>query len=335
MGRWGWRPLVVSTFVSVWVVGCNLLSDSTAATQPPSPYPPVTLTVGRASRASPPAPTPALARTSPAATDPAPAPNTPTPLPTASAYIVQPGDTALDIALAAGIDLQALRDANGGQSLSILTIGQTLIIPPPDPNAVVPVASLPTAVPVALSVELPDCVPFGASGSLCLGRVLNGQAVAAANIELTAIARDGAGQETRVVLAVEQDVLPAGGWAPYRVQLSIPPEAIASLALEVSSADPAPDPAVITVRDSQLAWRDGRAEVNGTLVNTTDSIVRLARAVVTLQAADGRVLGYRVIPLDARLGPNRETAFEATVVALSEPGLLPRVTIQVEAQAEN
>lgn len=331
MGHWGWRPLVVSTFLSVWVAGCNLLSDSAASTQTPSPYPLVTLTVGRASRASPRAPTAMPMTAMPATSAPAHAASTPTPLPTASAYIVQPGDTALDIALRAGIDLPALRAANGGQTLSILTIGQTLIIPPPS-GSPTQVASLPTVAPLALSVEPPACTPSGDSGSLCLGRVLNGQSVAAANIELTVTVTDTDGAETVVVLAVEQGVLPAGSWAPYRVQLPVAPEEIAHLAVEVSSADPAPEPAQAEVRGSQLAYQDGRGTVSATLHNTSSRPIKLVRAIVTLQAADGRVLGYRVTPLDGWLAAGQQVPFETTVVALGEPGLLPRVQISVEAQ---
>lgn len=332
MGHWGWRPLVVSTFLSVWVAGCNLLSDSAASTQTPSPYPLVTLTVGRASRASPRPPTAMPITPSPAASAPAQTATTPTPLPTASVYIVQPGDTALDIALRAGIDLPTLRTANGGQSLSILTIGQSLIIPPSSGNPT-QIASLPTTAPLALSVELPACTPLGNDEALCLGRVLNGQSIAAANIELTVTAWDTDHHETQAVLAVEQGVLPAGGWAPYRVQLPLAPENIVLMSVEVSSADPAPEPAMVEVRDSQLAYRDGRGTVNATLRNAGNQPVNLVRAVVTLQATDGRVLGYRVTPLDGRLAPGQQVPFETTVVALGEAGLLPRVQISIEAQA--
>lgn len=331
MGHWGWRPLVVSTFLSVWVAGCNLLSDSAASTQIPSPYPLVTLTVGRASRASPRAPTAVPLTAIPAASAPAHADSTATPLPTASVYLVQPGDTALDIALRAGIDLPTLRAANGGQMLSILTIGQTLVIPPPS-GSPTQIASLPTTAPLALSVEPPSCTALGSGEALCLGRVLNGQSVAAANIELTVTVQDLAGAETRAVLAVEQGVLPVGGWAPYRVQLPIAPDAIAEITVEVSSADPAAEPAPVEVREPQLAYHDGRGRVSAALRNAGDRPVNLVRAVVTLLAADGRVLGYRVTPLEGRLAPGQQVPFETTVVALGEAGLLPRVQISVEAQ---
>lgn len=335
MGHWGWRPLVVSTFMSVWVTGCNLLSDSAAATQPPSPYPPVTLTVGRsigATRAGPPVPSLAFATAAPAVSAPAPAAGEPAPTasPAPQLYAVQIGDTALDIALRAGIDLPALRAANGGQSLSILTIGQTLIIPPPANDGATPAVSLPTTAPLALSVEPPACYEFGSSQALCLGRVINGQSVAAAHVELRVTAQGPDGAVVTELLAVEQAVLAPNDWAPYRVQLPFAPGQIVSVAAEVNSADPAAAPPVVEVRSPQLEYREGYAAVRATLANSSGQPLQLARSVVTLQAADGRVIGYRVVPLDTRLNPGQELPLDATIIAIGEPGLLPRVHIAVD-----
>lgn len=335
MGHWGWRPLVVSTFMSVWVTGCNLLSDSAAATQPPSPYPPVTLTVGRsagATRAGPPAPQLAYATAAVAVSVPAPAAGEPAPTasPAPQLYTVQIGDTALDIALRAGIDLSALRAANGDQSLSILAIGQTLIIPPPTNNSATSVASLPTSAPLTLSVELPACYRFGDAQALCLGRVVNGQSAAATHIELRVTAQGADGVVVTELLALEQAVLLPGGWAPYRVQLPFPPDQISSVAVDVNSADPAAAPPVVEVRSPQLEYHDGYAAVRASLFNANDQALHLARAIVTLQAADGRVIGYRVVSLDARLNPGHELPLEAAIIATGEPGLLPRVHIAVD-----
>jgi hypothetical protein len=292
--------------------------------------------VGRnpgATRAGPPAPSLAFATASPAASEPAPAfqPIDPTASPTPQLYIVQIGDTALDIALRAGIDLAALRAANGGQSLSILSIGQTIVIPPSSGPGATPVVSLPTTAPLALSVEPPICMPYGDGESLCLGRVLNGQSVAAAHIELRVLATGPQGETVAELLAVEQAVLPPGGWAPYRVQLPFAPDAIESLVAEVNSADPAPAPPLVEARSPQLEYRDGYAVVGATLVNTGAAPVQLTRALVALQAADGSVIGYRVVPLDARLNAGRELPLRATILAVGEPGLLPRVHIAVDA----
>lgn len=47
MGYWGWRPLILGLFISTWVVGCNVVSDHASPSTSPSPYPSVTLTIGR------------------------------------------------------------------------------------------------------------------------------------------------------------------------------------------------------------------------------------------------------------------------------------------------
>lgn len=46
MGYWGWRPLLLCVFVSVFVVGCNIVSESAPALSA-TPSPRVTLTVRR------------------------------------------------------------------------------------------------------------------------------------------------------------------------------------------------------------------------------------------------------------------------------------------------
>jgi hypothetical protein len=46
MGYWGWRPLLLCVFLSVWVVSCSSSSDaSTSVILPPTDLPPITLTV--------------------------------------------------------------------------------------------------------------------------------------------------------------------------------------------------------------------------------------------------------------------------------------------------
>src|SRR5512134_643673 len=46
MGYWGWRPLIICLFISVWVVGCNIITDASPSVSP-TPSPRVTLTVRR------------------------------------------------------------------------------------------------------------------------------------------------------------------------------------------------------------------------------------------------------------------------------------------------
>lgn len=47
MGYWGWRPLVLGLFMSTWIVGCNIVTEQATSSTAPTPYPSVTLTIGR------------------------------------------------------------------------------------------------------------------------------------------------------------------------------------------------------------------------------------------------------------------------------------------------
>lgn len=53
MGYWGWRPLFICVFISVWVVGCNIVSDASPSSASPTPSPRVTLTIRRAESPTP------------------------------------------------------------------------------------------------------------------------------------------------------------------------------------------------------------------------------------------------------------------------------------------
>src|SRR6266852_951408 len=63
------------------------------------------------------------------------------------AYVVRPGDTASDLSQLFGVPLSALSTANPGIDLNILSIGETLIVRPPDlpPPALAPAPGSPGA----------------------------------------------------------------------------------------------------------------------------------------------------------------------------------------------
>lgn len=69
-GRWGWRPLVMSLFISVFVVACNIVNSPTP-TPTASAIPPVTLTL-RQPRGPTTTPTASFSAATPRQTEPAP-----------------------------------------------------------------------------------------------------------------------------------------------------------------------------------------------------------------------------------------------------------------------
>src|SRR5690606_38178469 len=118
--------LAIAVFFSVWVVGCNIVSDASPRTSP-TPSPRVTLTVRRiATATASPSPAAIVRPTTPART-PVPPAASPTPV----TYTVEDGDTLGDIALAFDVSIDALRDANDNLDPRSLQPGQTLVIPVP------------------------------------------------------------------------------------------------------------------------------------------------------------------------------------------------------------
>lgn len=346
MGHWGWRPLfgtaVVTACVSVWVAGCNLVGDS-AATSPPTPYPLVTLTIGRAaSRAG---PTRTSMPTSQATVVTAVQTASPTAQPsqTLATYTVQAQDTLLDIALRYGVALEALRAANANQDLSLLMVGQVLTIPSPsdtDPSSFASeIADVEmTNTPVSLALEPPTCYPTRSGEVLCLGRIINPlpQAVDRIVIEVRLLQPN---DEPSIVqtAAVEQMLVPAGGFAPYRAQFEVSWEQFMGASATLQSADAMLEAGSIfplATEGIQLTMTGGRTLVTGTILNTSERAAEVLRGIVTLQNSDGHITGYRVIVLNgALLPPGGRMPLRAEIIPQVEEAAAPRVTVYVEAQA--
>lgn len=301
MGYWGWRPLVVSVFMSVWVVGCNIVTDISPSTSPTT-YPPVTLTVGRLPPplASPSAAAPRASAT-PVLTSTAAPTSSPVPSPTPFTYTIVEGDTLLEIALRYGVELAALRAANADLDLSLLQVGQTIIVPLPTTVPQAPAASPPpgsSAEPVIASA--PSCYPTRGEQIVCLGAVENPLAypVEQVDVRIDALGMDGAVLAGETA-SIEQALIPSGGSAPYRAAFALDWETFtgASAAVEraVAAVEPEARFAQLENMNEAGAYEDGRYRLTATIVNSGELPVAQVRAVVTLVDESERVIGYRVV----------------------------------------
>jgi LysM repeat protein len=335
MGYWGWRPLAFTVFVCVWVAGCNLVSDASPSTASPTAYPRVTLTVGRP---APPSPRSTAAATAVVSAE------TPTsdadaateiPSPTPVLYIVQSGDTLLDIALRFNISLDALRAANASADLSLLQPGQALVIPAPTDESIPEVAQA-SPTPLSLNVQPPTCYDTRAGTILCLGLVENTQETAAGRVAVEVRLLRGGGESPLLEIAtIEQALILPGSAAPYRAAFSASWSVFAGATAGLVSADATLESLirVFTVEDQQVLLADGRFEVTAELLNSTESTLQPVRAVVTLQNERGAVIGYRVVALGGdNLPSGSRMPLQIEIVPQVYPSTAVRVTVHAEGQ---
>lgn len=273
MGYWGWRPLLCGVFISAWVVGCDIVPDTTPSAAPSS-YPSVTLTVGRLPTIglSPPA---TQAVTTRATAEPSPSA---TPAPTD--YLIQPGDTLDAIAARFHLSVDTLRDANA--SVTTFEPGTRLLIPSPTP--------------LPLQILAPSCYETHPGSLLCLGRVDNPLdfAVERVTVEVSLSQPDGTTALRRAT--VEQMLIPAGSFAPYQASFDGDADSSGSVNARMISAAYSAQ-ALTEVRVAEVAGevQDGRVLVSAVITNPDSHEVELLRAFITLLDGTGRVIGYRVL----------------------------------------
>lgn len=281
MGHWGWRPLLVTAFCSVWVAGCNLIGDSASSTAPVSRYPAVTLTAGRsADRASPAAPPAAITLAAV------------TPLALASQATLATGDQA------------GFREA--------------------------------TPTPAPLQLDAPQCSELPGGGILCLGRVQNDLPSDVERVMVQVALLRGEGEAPLIEnVAIEQNLIPTGGFAPYRAMFSAPWSTFLGATARLLSADLAQGSPYRSLPVSGLSVElSGRlATVTGVISNPYPEALALQRAIVTFIDPSGAVSVFRVIPLDdAPLAAGAAANLQVEVLLPNAPDdALPRASMAVEA----
>lgn len=328
MGFWGWRPLVIAVFVSVWVVGCNIVSDASPRTSP-TPSPRVTLTLRRpATATASPSPRAVVRPTTPART-----PEPPAAGPTPFTYTVADGDTLGDIALAFDVSVQALREANDNLDPRSLQPGQTLLIPIRGVSFRPPTA---TATPPELALADPACYETPAGALLCLGLVDNRLDVALEQVEVLVQVFDADAQLLRESeVDVEQALIRPQMSAPYRAYFDIDNDDVARVEATLRRADALADAEArfvrVDVEDVDVALEGGRTVVSATLHNRTGQDAEAVRVIITLKDDDGHVIGYRLSAATDFLPAGGSAPVRLAIVAQADVPT-PDVDIEVEAR---
>lgn len=153
--------------------------------------------------------------------------STPTATPTPIIYVIQRGDTLLDVAIKFGISVQALQDANGITDPRTLQINQELIIPREALTATGTPTATPTPLPFVVENVNLHYTPLG--GLWCFGEIHNTTGTDLEQAGVTVILLDAAGKElARVQERIQVELIAPGGRAPFAAHFTAPPQSFAS-----------------------------------------------------------------------------------------------------------
>ncbi len=272
---------------------------------------------------------------------PTPGPATPAPTftpmitPTPIIYVVQRGDTLLDIAFRYGVSAEAIQEANGILDPRRLQIGQELLIPQDEEF----LARLPTPTPTPAPYAIENVGLYETPvGSLWfLGEVHN---ITTADIERVQVAitlQDENGETLATATAFTAlDIIPSAGRAPFAVLFTHPPatfatyQAVALAGVVVSRLGSA-------YRDLTVTGHRGEAEsagaytVEGEVVNVGQYDAEAVTVVITAYDAEGRVVGVRAMDVTASLLPaGGRVSFRANIFPAE--GQIVTHTVQVQGQ---
>lgn len=218
----------------------------------------------------------------------------PPPIPT-----VQPRPTLVAVPFAANIDLHAPTPVAGGIA------PQVFINTPPTTTDEPPGSA-------RLRVEPPTCYS-SPSGLICLGRVWN---VTREDFRNLAISFETAA-ESIVRSAVGQQLVPAGGFAPYRVRVDA--SSTAEVTVTVTHGQPNDEQFALLdiMGHSGHMTRAGRFAVQATVKNNTNALIDEVRVVLTLfaEAEQGSsIVGYRIAETGQSLAPGAEQVLHIEII---------------------
>lgn len=275
--------------LSLMLVGCGRLATPISGASPQAPTAPLV------SASATPPPTPRATATPRPATPIA--TFTPTVTPTPIIYVIQAGDTLLNIAIQFERTTEEIQTANGIADPRFLQIGQTLIIPPPKVSSEDP--PTPTPTPPVLKVSAINFQETRQSTLWCLGEVTNPGSVSLAEVVVEASLLDGGGLVlARGAAYTQLDVIQPGQAAPFAILFDSPPSSFAQYQVIAVSGVPISDQARYYF-DLETFDLHGSPEglatyrLNGQLRNWGSIDAESVRLVAVAYDADNRVLAQR------------------------------------------
>ncbi len=307
------------------VVICTLFCCTIACSEPPAPTvqaPPTTeptatataaIGIALATKAR---PTQAIVQVTPTPLPTA----TPTPLPTPIVYAVADGDTVWSIAYSNGTNPDALLALNPNVRPELLSIGDTLILPPRPTPLAQTVAG--TAVPLAVQVLSLQIYRSPTGGAWLLGEVENQGSFAAENVQLEISMSSEDGQSLgRLTTWLASPLVLAGERAPFGLQLrdfSAEPASIEASVVAGSSVAGLGNRNVGLVVDSaEFEATDQQVTATG-IISNSSNMTATAAIIATFYDAAGNVSGFAQTTITTPLAPAQAADYRIVAAA---PGL--------------
>ncbi len=291
--------------------------------------------------------TPYLTRTVTLAVTPAKAGKTvsPTPLPSPSPtpriYTIKQGDTVGGIALAYGVNMDAILAANPQLNPNLMVVGATLVVPAsPAAPAQSPAGDLPTATPLPVRLDGLHCAAVRDGGAWCFVVAHNPQKNGVESVSVTIRIADGNGKGVQSQAAYALlNLLPGKGTLPLAVYFPPPVPKTIQASAELLSALPVDSgsdrylPANVDKVKTEIPGDGLSANVSG--VVTLDKGSPTAHQVWVLLIAwddSGQVTGLRRWEMadDQALKAGKQAPFAGLVY--STGGKIAKVTAMVEAR---
>jgi LysM repeat protein len=244
---------------------------------------------------------------------------TPTVSPTPIVYVIQSGDTLLEIAQEYGVSVEAIQRANGIEDPRFLRVGQEVLIPTgeeEDGEMTTGGLLLPTPTPIPFDVQGVACYETPVGSLWCLGEVVNTTPAPVINVQMLVTLFDAGGQ--RVAQAdtfVAADLIPPGERSPFGVLFVDPPPGQivpqVSLMRGQVAGELAASYVSVSAIETQGELSGPQFEISGQVQNDGELTAGSVSVIATTYDAGGLVTGFRheTVALEAPLAPGETAPF--------------------------
>ena len=269
---------------------------------------------------------------------------TPTPLPTATAtplptpivYTVGEGDTLYDIAFFNGTTVDEILALNQQISPNFISIGQTLVLPPP--SRPLNQTQSATPIPIQLSVTSLRLFETPVGSSWVLGTVRNDSATPAENVSVQIDLIDETGNLVETVVAESAvSLLPPNTIAPFGILLNEPNPNIkgvgSTVASGISMIDLGNRYLDISVVDYAQSIENNAIVVTGNMQNQGETQAGNILLVATFLDNQGTIAGYFAQRFEESLAPNDSLSFTFTTAPPNPQ--VAEILFSVSALSEN